>query len=39
VGVQWHPEALDDGRLFDALVDQARSTSAPSAESFATKSS
>jgi putative glutamine amidotransferase len=39
LGVQWHPEALDDLRLFEALVDQARSTSAPSAESFATKSS
>jgi len=24
VGVQWHPEAADDQRLFDALVEQAR---------------
>ena len=39
IGVQWHPEALDDLRLFEALVAQARSTSAPSAESLATKSS
>jgi putative glutamine amidotransferase len=39
LGVQWHPEALDDLRLFDALVDQARSTSAPSPQSLATKSS
>jgi putative glutamine amidotransferase len=39
VGVQWHPEALDDLRLFEALVDQARATSAPSAESLKTKSS
>jgi putative glutamine amidotransferase len=39
LGVQWHPEALDDLRLFEALVDQARSTSAPSRQSLATKSS
>ena len=39
VGVQWHPEALDDLRLFEALVDQARATSAPSEQSLATKSS
>ncbi|GGB85670.1 peptidase C26 [Knoellia flava TL1] len=24
LGVQWHPEAGDDGRLFDALVDACR---------------
>ena len=24
VGVQWHPEAAEDQRLFDALVEQAR---------------
>jgi putative glutamine amidotransferase len=24
LGVQWHPETGDDGRLFDALVDAAR---------------
>ncbi|HET9022584.1 MAG TPA: gamma-glutamyl-gamma-aminobutyrate hydrolase family protein [Ornithinibacter sp.] len=26
LAVQWHPEASDDGRLFDALVDAARGT-------------
>jgi putative glutamine amidotransferase len=39
IGVQWHPEALDDLRLFEALVAQARSTSAPRERSLPAKSS
>ena len=33
VGVQWHPEAGDDQRLFEALVDEARAYRARRAES------
>ncbi len=33
VGVQWHPEAGADHRLFEALVDEARAYRAGRAES------
>lgn len=32
VGVLWHPEAMGDSRLFEALVDEARAYAAASAE-------
>jgi putative glutamine amidotransferase len=33
LAVQWHPEAGDDGRLFDALVAAARQTRTSDARS------
>ena len=33
LAVQWHPEAGDDGRLFDALVDAARGSDLPGGRS------